>query len=157
MSDSRTPDTRSRWGRTTFAEGRFPALSVAIPVGITLAIGAGALTLLTDVASGAQALLIAGAFAFIMSWGFVGLVWALVVDRATLRGAIDNPDDSIGSQWLESAMSSALGDTIMASGAGLVALALTGFEIDAIWALSGVIAIAFFSTAVRYLMAKARG
>ena len=157
MSDSSTPDTRSRWGRTTFADGRIPALSIAIPVGIVLALGAGALTLLTDVASGAQALLIAGAFAFILSWGFIGLVWALVVDRTTLRGAIDNPDESIESQWLESAMSSALGDTIMATGVGLVMIALTGFEIDAIWALSGVIAIAFLSTAVRYLMAKARG
>lgn len=150
-------DTRTRWGRVNFAGGHVPAMAVAIPAGLILAIGVGALTLLTKVAPGDQALVIAGVFALVMSWGFIGLIWILVVDRSTLRGAIDNPDESIESKWLDSAMAGALRDTITLTGVTLAALAITGFDLDVMWALIGVIGIAFFSTVVRYLMAKKRG
>ena len=79
------------------------------------------------------------------------------MDRSTLRGAIDNPDESIESKWLDSAMAGALRDTITLTGVTLAALAITGFDLDVMWALIGVIGIAFFSTVVRYLMAKKRG
>jgi hypothetical protein len=132
-------------------------MAVAIPAGLILAAGVGALTLLTKVAQGDKALVIAGVFALVMSWGFIGLIWALVVDRSSLRGALDNPDESIESKWLESAMAGALRDTIMLTGFALATLAITGFELDVTWALIGVIWVAFFSTFVRYLMAKKRG
>ncbi|MGO1235331.1 MAG: hypothetical protein ACTHY8_01365 [Microbacterium gubbeenense] len=117
----------------------------------------GALTLLTGVSRGDEALLIAGVFSIIMSWGLIGLIWALLVDRSTLRGVIDKPDESIESKWLDAAMSGAFSDTVMLTGFALAALAISGFEFDAMWALIGVIVIAFFSAFVRYLMAKKRG
>lgn len=55
------------------------------------------------------------------------------------------------------AMAGALSDTIMLTGFTLAILAITGFELDVMWALIGVISLAFFSTCVRYLMAKKRG
>lgn len=155
-ADTQT-DQRTRWGRAKFAGVRVPAMAIAIPAGVILAAGVGGLTLLTEIARGEKALLIACIFAVIMSWGFIGLIWALIVDRSSLRGAIDNPDDSIESKWLESAMAGALRDTIMLTGFALAALTITGLEIDVIWALIGVIWVAFFSTVVRYLMAKTRG
>jgi len=157
MSTEPRTDTRTRWGRIKLAGGRIPAMAVAIPAGLILAAGVGALTLLTKVAQGDKALVIAGVFALVMSWGFIGLIWALVVDRSSLRGALDNPDESIESKWLESAMAGALRDTIMLTGFALATLAITGFELDVTWALIGVIWVAFFSTFVRYLMAKKRG
>lgn len=157
MNTESHSDTRTRWGRINFAEGRLPAMAVAIPAGLILAVGVGALTLLTEVAQGDQALVIAGVFALVMSWGLIGLIWALVVDRSTLRGAIDNPDESVESKWLDAAMAGALRDTIMLTGLSLATLAITGFDLDVTWALIGVIWIAFFSTVVRYLMAKKRG
>lgn len=132
-------------------------MAVAIPAGLILAAGVGALTLLTEVFQGDEALVIAGVFALIMSWGCIGLIWALVVDRSSLRGALNKPDESIESKWLEAAMAGALRDTIMLTGFALATLTITGFEVDAIWALIGVIWVAFFSTVVRYLMAKKRG
>ncbi|MDN5818850.1 MAG: hypothetical protein L0I94_11930 [Yaniella sp.] len=150
-------DTRSRWGRTRFAGGRIPALAFAIPVGLLLATGVGAITLWSRVAQGEYALLIAGMGAFFTSWGMIGLVWALVVDRTTIRGAVDKPEQSIESEWMEAAMAGAFRDTIMMTGLGLVALGLTGFELDALPALTGVLFIAICSTFVRYLMAKKRG
>lgn len=157
MSTEPRTDTRTRWGRIKLAGGRIPAMAVAIPAGLILAAGVGALTLLTKVAQGDKALVIAGVFALVMPWGFIGLIWALVVDRSSLRGALDNPDESIESKWLESAMAGALRDTIMLTGFALATLAITGFELDVTWALIGVIWVAFFSTFVRYLMAKKRG
>lgn len=157
MTTERKPDIRTRWGRIKFAGGRVPAMVVAIPAGLILAAGVGALTLLTEVSRGEEALLIAGVFAFIMSWGFIGLVWAIVVDRASLRGALDNPDESVESRWLDTAMGGALRDTIMLTGVALVVLAVTGFELDAVWALTAVLGVAFFSVIVRFLMAKAQG
>ncbi|MGB9034675.1 MAG: hypothetical protein WCC45_09175 [Paeniglutamicibacter sp.] len=157
MSVEPGTDNRTRWGRTRFADGRLPAMAVAIPVGLLLAIGVGAITLWTGVASGEHALPVAGVFALVMSWGLVGLVWALVVDRTSLRGAIGNPDESIESTWLDAAMAGAFRDTIMLTGLVLAILSITGFELDVLWALIGVIVVGFFSTFVRYLMAKKRG
>lgn len=157
MDPHTAPDARARWGRINFAGGRAPAMAVAIPAGLILAAGVGALTLLTGVAQGDRALLIAGVFALLMSGGFVGLIWALVVDRSSLRGALDKPEESIESKWLEAAMSGALGDTIMLTGFALATLTITGLELDVIWALVGVLWVAFSSTVVRYLMAKKRG
>lgn len=156
--DAETPvDTRTRWGRTRFAGGRIPAMAVAIPAGLIVACGVGALTLLTGVSQGDEALVIAGVFSIVMSWGLIGLIWAIVVDRSTLRGAIDKPDESVESRWLDAATSGAFSDTIMFTGLVLATLAITGIEFDAIWALIGVIIVAFFSAFVRYLMAKKRG
>ncbi|MFD6897874.1 hypothetical protein ACFWB0_25495 [Rhodococcus sp. NPDC060086] len=157
MNTESRSDTRTRWGRINFAEGRLPAMAVAIPAGLILAVGVGALTLLTKVTQGDQALVIVGVFALVMSSGFIGLIWTLVVDRSTLRGAIDSPDESVESKWLDAAMAGALRDTIILTGLTLAILVITGFDLDVTWALIGVICIAFFSTAVRYLIAKKRG
>ncbi|RCK61304.1 hypothetical protein [Microbacterium sorbitolivorans] len=132
-------------------------MAVAVPAGLLLAIGVGALTLLTDVAEGEQALIVAAVFALVMSWGFIGLIWAMIVDRSTLRDAIDRPDESVESKWLDAAMSGALRDTVMLTGLTLAVVSIAGIALDGTWALIGVIWIAFFSTFVRYLMAKKRG
>ena len=157
MNPRTAPDARTRWGRINFAGGRVPAMAVAIPSGLVLAAGTGALTLLSGVAQGERALLIAGVFALLMSGGFIGLIWALVVDRKSVTGALDKPEESIESRWLEAAMSGALGDTIMLTGIVLATLTITGLELEATWALVGVLWVAFSSTVVRYLMAKKRG
>ncbi|WP_261164230.1 hypothetical protein [Microbacterium sp. Marseille-Q6965] len=156
MTDARA-DNRTRWGRVKFAGGRTPAMAVAIPAGLLTAAGFGSLTLLTDVVPRDHALLVAGVTAFVMSWGCIGLVWALVVDRRTLRGAIDKPEQSVESQWLESAQSGALTDLILMTGLALAVLSLARIRIDGTWALIGVIVIAGLSVGVRYLVARARG
>lgn len=157
MSSETPTDTRTLWGRTRFASGRLPALAPAIPLGLALAVGAGAITLWTGVARGELALLIAAVFAVIMAPGLVGLVWAFIVDRSTVKGAIDKPDESVESKWLNSAMSGALSDTVTVTGLGLATIAITGFDFDVLWALTGVLLIAIFSTFVRYVMAMKRG
>ena len=157
MSVEPGTDNRTRWGRIRFASGRLPAMAIAIPIGLLLAVGVGAITLWTGVAQGEHALPVAGVFSLVMSLGLVGLVWAIIVDRSSLRGAINKPDESIESTWLDAAMAGAFRDTIMLTGLGLAILSITGFAFDAAWALTGVIVLGFFSTFVRYLMAKKRG
>lgn len=157
MSASDETAPRTRWGRTKFAAGRWPAMIVAIPVGLVLAAALGGLTLLTGIAEGPQPFLVASVTALVLAWGLIGLVWAVIVDRSTLRGALDRPEESVESRWLESSMSGAFSDTILLAGLATAAIALTGVKLDAVWVLVAVICFAFFSTAVRYLMAKQRG
>ena len=157
MNPESQADTRTRWGHTTFAGRRIPAMAIAIPLGLLLAVGAGGVTLLTGVAHGDEALLIAGVFAIVMSWGLIGLIWAIIVDRSSLKGALDKPEESIESAWLSTATTGAFGDTVMLTGFTLAVLAITQVDLDAIWALIGVLGVAFFSTFVRYFMAKKRG
>lgn len=158
MSDSPIPhpDTRGRWGRTRFAEGRVHALSVAIPSGVVLSLGAGAVAMQFHVEK-VPPLLLGAVFAFATVFPLIGLIWALVVDRATVRGTLDRPEESIESRWWDIAAQGAFTDTITITGLGLTVIALTNAPIGAVPALSAVIIVAFISSGTRYLMARKRG
>lgn len=148
---------RSRWGRTTFGQGRYPAMAVAIPLGAVLAVGVGFLTFLSGLADGPHPVLVATSFAVVMYGTLVALAWAVVVDSATLRGAVDRPDDSIESVWLERACAGAFRDTLVVTGLGLAIIALADFDPDAELVLGGVIVVAFASLTTRYVVAKQQG
>jgi Ca2+/Na+ antiporter len=157
MTSHANPNGRTRWRRTKFARGRFTAMGVAIPAGLVLAAAFGSITLLTGVASGDRAALFAVIMAAATASGFVALIWALVVDRTTLRGALDKPEESIESTWLDAAQAGALRDTVLLTGLTLMVLAVTRVQLDTVWTLVGVILLAGFSVVVRYLVAKRRG
>lgn len=52
-------DTRTCWGRIDFAEGPPSAMAAAIPAGLILAAGVGAIVVLTHVTQGEKAMVIA--------------------------------------------------------------------------------------------------
>lgn len=157
MNTDNRSGTRTRWGRAKFGGGRIPAMAVAIPAGLATGALAGWISLLSGVAKGEHALLFATLIAFAMSWSLVALAWALVVDRLTIIDALAKPEESIESMWLDTAMAGAMRDILIITGISLTVISIFGIKFDATWALIGVILIAFFSTAVRYLMAKKRG
>lgn len=132
-------------------------MAVAIPVGLVLAAAFGAITLWSGIAEGGDALLAAVVVALATASSFIALIWALVVERSTLRGAVDAPEESIESNWLNTAMQGAFTDTLTVSGLALAALGVTGYHLDAIWALTGVVLVAFASVTFRYLVASRRG
>lgn len=147
---------RSKWGRVRFGGGRPPAMAAAIPIGIVLALGLGLLFSQFQTPP-LPPLIMVGIFAFLTLPACVLLPWAVVVDRTTLRGALKRPEDSVESRWYDTAAQGAFHDTITVTGLALAMLAVTDTRIDAVFALSGVIAIAALSTSIRYLVARARG
>ncbi|MFT4051213.1 MAG: hypothetical protein QM677_03065 [Microbacterium sp.] len=149
-------DRRSRWGRVRFGAGRMPALWVAAPVGLVLAIGIAVLAVATD-SAGSRPILGGSVIAVMTWWPCLGIAWALIVDRETLRGAIDNPEQSVESVWYEKAASGAFTDVLLVAGLGTAAVAFTGIEISAVNALAAVVLIAMGSFAVRYLIQRRRG
>lgn len=156
MTDITASDDRTKWGRARFGGGRIPAMAIAIPAGLLLGVGAGAIAIWSDVA-GPYPLIGGAGFVLATATAFVALVWALIVDRMSLEGAQDRPDESVESTWLDKATSGAFRDTITLAGLALALIAFTGWKLDAMTALIGVIFVAIVSTAIRYLVAKKRG
>ncbi|MGZ0068456.1 hypothetical protein [Microbacterium arborescens] len=85
------------------------------------------------------------------------LAWAAVVDRATLRGATEQPEQSVEARWYERASSGAFSDTLLIVGLGTAILAFTQVEVPTLMAMAAVLLIAMSSVAVRYLAQQRRG
>ncbi|OAH50433.1 hypothetical protein [Microbacterium oleivorans] len=146
---------RARWGRLR-GGSRTPAMAIAIPAGLVLAVAVG---------------VIAGAMwdtptpPFVVGIGFtvvtlpalVGLAWAFLVDRDTIRGAIDRPEESIEGAWYDKAAQGAFSDTLLITGLGTTFFAITSIRIDMLIALIGVLVVAMGSCGIRYLIARRRG
>lgn len=144
-------DDRSRWGRVKFAGGRLSAMWVAAPVGLILA-AALALVFVVTHNVGPNPTVVGIAVTFTMLWPCTALIWALIVDRDTVRGSTTNPEQSVESVWYDRAASGALTDTILTTGLGTAAIAFASIEIPAVIALAAVILIAMVSFGVRYFI-----
>ena len=80
--------------------------------------------------------------------------WAVLVDRSTLAGAIDKPEDSIESAWYEKAAAGAFGDILMVSGLGSAGFAFIQLEASVSWTLLAVVLLAILDFVARYLWLK---
>ncbi|WP_404313293.1 hypothetical protein LG314_05645 [Agrococcus terreus] len=152
--DAATTDRRTRWGRVRGTAGT-PAMAIAIPAGLLLAAAAGAVS--ADMIAAPSPLLVGLAIGGSTVAPFVALVWALLVDRDSLRGAVDRPEDSVEGAWYDRAAQGAFSDTILVVGLATAALAITGLRIDVVVALVGVLLVAMGSCGIRYLVARRRG
>lgn len=159
VENSDTPsvvDTRPRWGRMRFGSRRFSALWVAIPVGVLVSAALAAVVVATG-AAGTQPALGAVVIVALTLPACVGFAWVAFVDRSTLRGTTEQPEQSVEARWFERASSGALTDTLLIVGLGTAILAFTRVEIPTLIALSAVLLIAMASVAVRYLAQQRRG
>ncbi|AZS45329.1 hypothetical protein [Microbacterium oleivorans] len=155
-TDGTAPELdRTRWGRLR-GGSRTPAMAIAIPAGLVLAVVVGVI---------AAAMWDAPTPPFVVGIGFtvvtlpalVGLVWVFLVDRDTLRGAIDRPEESIEGAWYDKAAQGAFSDTLLITGLGTTFFAITNIRIDMLIALIGVLVVAMGSCGIRYLIARRRG
>lgn len=157
MSSSTDKETsRSRWGRVRFGRGRVSAMAPAIPLGIGVAAVIAAVAVLIGFAPeipwvGALSL------TFALAGPMIALVWALCVDRNTLRGALDRPEESVESVWYDRATQGAFHDVLVVSGLALAALMITGTRVEGTLVLLGVLAVCLVSTGTRYVINRQRG
>ncbi|WAC66000.1 hypothetical protein OVA14_12005 [Agrococcus sp. SL85] len=149
-----TTDRRTRWGRVRGTAG-MPALAIAIPVGLLLGAAGGAVA--AAMIDAPSPMLVGLAVGASMGVPFVALVWALLVDRESLRGVVDRPEESVEGAWYDRAAQGAFSDTILVVGLATAALAVTGLRIDVVVALVGVLLVAMASCGIRYLVARRRG
>ncbi len=83
----------------------------------------------------------------------IALVWAMVVDRSTVPGAIPNPEHSVEFTWYDQAAKDSF--HLLLAGTGLGA-ALTSFWLPPMvsWTLIAVFAFAALAFAVSYLIRR---
>ncbi|MGM1029706.1 MAG: hypothetical protein ACQEWM_07505 [Actinomycetota bacterium] len=143
----------SMWGRARIGGRRHSALLIAVPIGIVLALGVGALAAWFG-AAGRDPLAGAVAFALATVWPLVALAWILVVDRTTIRGALDRPEESVESAWIDAASQGAFRDTLGIAGLGAAALFVSGAEVPGSFALLAVVVVMMASFGIRYLVAR---
>ncbi|WP_020097594.1 hypothetical protein [Microbacterium sp. 11MF] len=146
---------RTRWGRLRGGGGT-PAMAIAIPAGLVLAVLVGIIAAAMWDAPTPPVVVGIG-FTVVTLPALVGLVWVFLVDRNTLRGAIDRPEESVEGAWYDKAAQGAFSDILLVVGLGTAFLAITGIRIDVLIALIGVLLVAMGSFTVRYLVARRRG
>lgn len=149
---------RTTWGRAKFAAGRTPAMAIAIPAGVVLAVAGGLLSVLVGATASNPALGF-WVFSFCLTMPAVALMYVLVVDRDTLEGATERPNDSIESGWYDKAASGSFTDLI--AGLGITSVVLTfmprDFSVDLKLVLPALIAVCFASFGIRYLVLRRKG
>lgn len=143
---------RSKWGKVRVGSRWIGAVPPAIALGIlataVLAAMVAALGLVPDypVAAGVAT-----------APSLSALSWVLLVDRSTLEGATDRPEDSVEASWYEKAASGAFTDILLVTGLGCTALAFAPIEVEGLHALMAVILVAFASFGVRYAVQRRKG
>lgn len=149
---------RTKWGHTRFGAGRIAAMAVSIPLGILFGLAGGFLAVVAGVA-GSNPVLGYLAFALCLTVPGIGLVFAVVVDRNTLEGAAERPDDSIESGWYEKATSGSFHDIIVVLGVAALVLSFIprDFQVDLKIVLPAVLALCFVSAGIRYLVLRRKG
>ena len=145
-------DTRSKWGRSRFggSSAQLLAASLAIAVLVSAALG----WLFMVLRNGDRPLLAFGIMAAFTLPVAAVLAWVVLVDRSTITGALEKPEDSVESVWYEKAASGAFTDILLVGGLGCAALTFLGTEGTAGLVLGGVVAFAMLDFGVRYLWQK---
>lgn len=87
----------------------------------------------------------------------VALGWGIMVDRSSISGAVDRPEESVESRWWDQAASGALMDGFAMIGLGAGAIALTGVEVAADTVLMALWVLLSVDVGIRYLVARRAG
>lgn len=154
-------DGRSRWGRSARLGGGTGRLLAVSALGGLL--GAALIGTAAWLLAGTTENLADGRWFLAVALGSTGLftgaglTWVWLVDRGTLHGAVQNPEDSVEGRWLEKAQSGAFTDTLTVAGLGTTVLALTDPQIDPGLIGVAVLLVMMASFTVRYLIQKSRG
>lgn len=147
---------RTAWGRARFGTRRIPAMVLAIPVGTCLAAATAVAAMMAGFAP-ERPVMGAVIVAALTMLPLTALAWALVVDRESLRGADDRPEESVESRWYDVSAAGSFHDLLIVCGLGTSVLFLTPLEIDGSVALLTVTVAGMLSMGARYAVNRRRG
>lgn len=150
-----TKKTVSTWGSSRYGGGQAALLTVSI-------IGGAALSLLVGwgTVSFRQADLPGWALPVVSLpiWPVASAgLWALLVDRSTLKGAVRNPEASVESHWYAKAAETTFHSMIAIMGLGAAAFSIFDWDAPASWVLTATTVLAMLIFVVSYLVYKRRG
>lgn len=143
---------QSRWGATKTGRRGLglwgPAVAIGVlaagvVAGLTFALSPSETPGLLAVVTGVTTLPVGAA-----------LGWAVLVDRTSITGAVERPEESVESRWLEQASFGALFDGFAMIGLGAGAIAITGVEVAADVVLIALWVLLTVDVGVRYLVAR---
>lgn len=86
-----------------------------------------------------------------------GTVWMLLVDRATIKGAVRDPEESIESRWYDAAARGAFHDLLVVLGVGTFVVSMTGWTAELSLVGAGLLLFMVADVAIRYRVQKRRG
>jgi len=150
--------TRTRWGQAKFGSGRIPAVLIAMPGGLLLGAAGGWLAVGTGLA-GSSPLLGFAVFTACLAMPAMALMYVLVVDRSTVEGAVDRPEESVEGKWYDKAASGSFTDLVLGLGvlAAVAAFVPADLAADLKLVLPAILAVCFASFGIRYLLLRLRG
>jgi len=143
---------RTRWGRARHGGGAATLWLGVGSIGLALAAGLGGVLAWTSDPGVRGVAFVVGVIVTLPVACAIG--WVLLVDRGTISGAVERPDESIEGVWYERAASGALPDVFMTAGLGGAALAVTGWEVPAGAVLIALAVLIAADVAVRYLVQR---
>ena len=144
--------TRTTWGATRSGRTGFALWGPAALIGVAIA---GAIGVVVALVTPAPQPVLLGVLTGVMGLPIaVALGWALLVDRASLKGAVDKPEDSVESDWLRRAAEGALFDGLAMIGLGAGVIAVTRIDVPADLVLMAVWLVLVVDLGVRYLVLK---
>ncbi|MGW9404897.1 hypothetical protein ACWGQ2_13145 [Arthrobacter sp. NPDC055585] len=145
-------NARSKWGRAKFGGSSAQLMTASLAAAVLLSAALGWLFMLLR--NGDRPMLAFAVMAVFTLPVSAVLAWAGLVDRSTLAGAIEKPEDSVESAWYEKAASGAFTDILLVGGLGCAAVSFLGTEGTVGLVLGSVIAFAMLDFGARYLWLK---
>lgn len=85
------------------------------------------------------------------------LGWVILVDRSTIAGTVDKPEDSVETHWYNEATKGAFQDTMFTLGITTFVLAITQFEVGGLNLGLGFLMLMMFDFLIRFQLAKRAG
>ncbi|MCD9154353.1 hypothetical protein [Aeromicrobium duanguangcaii] len=144
---------QSSWGRSRFGGGT--AVLLAGCTGAALAVsGALALWALTGLDGSRRDEILLVAFVSLPS--IFAMAWVALVDPGSIRDAVQRPDDTIESQWLQRAQSGAFTDLLLVLGVVLVAGVIVDLAVSLRVALIALTSFAMADVGVRLVWIRRR-
>lgn len=135
---------------------RIPAMRIALPIGISLALAVG-IVRVTVINPDGQYEWVGGLIlATFLSMPSIGLAWVAVVDKRTLPGAVPNADDSVEASWYIRSARDAFHATLVCCGLGLfvISVALPNVADEVQWTLVALLLVSGIAFALSYLIRR---
>ena len=147
--------SRTAWGATKKGRRGVGLWGPAVGIGVVVSAVLAGLALMVS-SSPEPGLLAVVTAAVVLPVG-VALGWGIMVDRSSISGAVDRPEESVESRWWDQAASGALMDGFAMIGLGAGAIALTGVEVAADTVLMALWVLLSVDVGIRYLVARRAG
>lgn len=147
---------RSKWGRARFGGGTALLLGLSAFGGLLLAAAMGAL--FGWLVSTERQLLGSVLFAGMVFPITCALFWACLVDLKSLRGAVENTEDTVENHWYNKAAAATFTDLLLVLGIGATIFSFAPIQANIGLVLGAVILLAMADFGLRYrLFSRAQG